>query len=331
MSLFDTVRHTEHDVQYQDFLGTIPFRYGAQAVDLRQLSYFVAVAEEGHLGRAAQRLCMSQPPLTRHIKAMETGLGVLLFDRTPRGMRLTEAGEALLRDAREILRMLHGAADRAQRVGTGQRGRLDIGLYGSATFGVVPRVLARFAEEHPEVDLTLHYAQTPAQVQALRQGRVQIFFERMLPKDPDIQAELVAREPLAVAVNQRHRLARQKTVDVAELRDETLRIGTSPNAASTVVELCRRHGFEPHFAPADSDVIMTTLLTAIGTDVALVPWSITHVQFPGIVYLPLGRHSSASMDLYCFHLRQERSPLLAAMLETIRTMRLDHRVATKRA
>ncbi len=300
-------------------------------MDLRQLSYFVAVAEEGHLGRAAQRLCMSQPPLTRHVKAMEAGLGVQLFDRTPRGMRLTEAGEALLKDAREILRMLHGAADRAQRVGTGQRGRLDVGLYGSATFGIVPKVLARFSQDHPDVDLTLHYAQTPAQVQALRQGRVLIFFERMLPKDPDIQTELVAREPLAVAVNERHRLARRKTVDVAALRGETLRIGTSPSAAATVVELCRRHGFEPHFAPADSDVIMTTLLTAIGTNVALVPWSITHVHFPGIVYLPLRRHSGATMDLYCFHLRQERSPLLAAMLATIRQMRPDNGVPDGRS
>jgi DNA-binding transcriptional LysR family regulator len=300
-------------------------------VDLRQLSYFVAVAEEGHLGRAAQRLCMSQPPLTRHVKAMEAGLGVQLFDRTPRGMRLTEAGEALLKDAREILRMLHGAADRAQRVGTGQRGRLDVGLYGSATFGVVPRILARFCEEHPDVDLSLHYAQTPAQVQALRQGRVLIVFERMLPRDPDIHTELVAREPLAVAVNQRHRLARQKTVDVSSLRDETLRIGTSPSAAATVVDLCRRHGFEPQFAPADSDVITTTLLTAIGTDVALVPWSITHVHFPGIVYIPLRRNGGASMDLYCFHLRQERSPLLAAMLATIRAMRPDNGVSDRLA
>lgn len=300
-------------------------------MDLRQLSYFVAVAEEGHLGRAAQRLCMSQPPLTRHVKAMEAGLGVQLFDRTPRGMRLTEAGEALLKDAREILRMLHGAADRAQRVGTGQRGRLDVGLYGSATFGVVPRILARFCEEHPDVDLSLHYAQTPAQVQALRQGRVLIVFERMLPRDPDIHTELVAREPLAVAVNQRHRLARQKTVDVSSLRDETLRIGTSPSAAATVVDLCRRHGFEPQFAPADSDVITTTLLTAIGTDVALVPWSITHVHFPGIVYIPLRRNGGASMDLYCFHLRQERSPLLAAMLATIRAMRPDNGVSDRLA
>src|SRR5205085_7234411 len=148
---------------------SIPFWYGAHAMDFRQLSYFAAVAEERHLGRAAERLHISQPPLTRHIKALESDLGVQLFIRTPRGMLLTEAGETLLKDAQAILGMLRSAADRAQRSGSGQAGRLDIGLYGSATFGVVSEVLTRFKAGYPDVDIALHYAQTPAQVLALRQ------------------------------------------------------------------------------------------------------------------------------------------------------------------
>jgi DNA-binding transcriptional LysR family regulator len=290
-------------------------------MDFRQLSYFVAVAEERHLGRAAERLHLSQPPLTRHIKALESDLGVRLFIRTPRGMVLTEAGETLLNDARAILGMLRSAADRAQRSGSGQTGRLDVGLYGSATFGVVPQVLSRFKHEHPDVDVTLHYAQTPAQILALRQGRVLIVFERLLPKEADIEVELVAREPLMLAVSERHRLAKQKSVDIGSLRHETLRIGTAPAEAATAVELCRRHGFEPHFAPVASDVIMATLLASIGSDVALVPWSITHVQFPGVAYLPLKPRTGAFMDLHCFYLRNERSPLCAAMLETVRSFR----------
>src|SRR5262245_32460687 len=114
-------------------------------MDLRQLSYFVAVAEERNIGRAAERLHLSQPPLTRHIKALEAELGLQLFVRTPRGMVPTQAGETLLKDAYGILGMLGKAAERAQRAARGQAGRLDIGLYGSAMFGVVPRVLASFA------------------------------------------------------------------------------------------------------------------------------------------------------------------------------------------
>lgn len=293
-------------------------------MDMRQLTYFVAVAEARHLGKAAGRLHLSQPPLTRHIKALERELAVELFIRTPRGMVLTQAGEALLKDARDIFGMMKSASERAQRAARGQSGILDVGLYGSAIFGVVPRVLTRFRNEHPGVEMKLHYAQTPAQIPALRQGRVLIVFERLLPpNDPDIEVELVAREPMLLAMSERHVLAKGKTVGIQALRNETLRIGTSPPEAAVAIELCRRHGFEPHFAPQASDVIMATLLTAIGSEVALVPASIANVQFPGIVYRPLKRGAQAFMDVHCFYLRGEHSPLLAAMLKTVREFRSE--------
>jgi LysR family transcriptional regulator, benzoate and cis,cis-muconate-responsive activator of ben and cat genes len=286
-------------------------------MDLRKLTYFVAVAEERHIGRAADRLCVSQPPLTRHIKSLETELGVDLFIRTPRGMVLTQAGQALLHDARNIFGLIDRAAERAQMAGAGKSGRLDVGIYGSATFGAVPTVLARFREENPDVEVVLHYAQTPAQVSALREGRVLIVFERLLPNEPDIAVELVAKERLLVAVNKQHRLAKKRVIPVTALRDETLRIGTSPTAAATVVELCRSHGFEPRFAATSSDVIMATLLTAMGPEVTLVPASMANVRFPGIVYIEL-EPTPAFMALHCFYLRNERSPLLASMLNTVR-------------
>lgn len=293
-------------------------------MDIRQLTYFVAVAEARHLGKAADRLHLSQPPLTRHIKALERELAVALFIRTPRGMDLTQAGEALLNDARDIFGMMRNASERAQRAARGQSGLLDVGLYGSAIFGVLPRVLSRFRNEHPGVEMKLHYAQTPAQLPALRQGRVLIVFERLLPpNDPDIEVELVAREQMLLAMSERHALAKGKAVDIGALRHETLRIGTSPAEAALAVELCRRHGFEPHFAPQASDVIMATLLTAIGSEVALVPASIANVHFPGIVYRPLAGAGQAFMDVHCFHLRGEHSPLLAAMLRTVRAFRAE--------
>lgn len=292
-------------------------------MDLRQLHYFVTVAEERHLRRAAERLHLSQPPLTRHIKALEQELGVELFVRTPRGMVLTNAGETLLRDARAVFGMVESAGERARRSGLGQLGRLDVGIYGSATFGAVPEVLNRFRARHPDVEIQLHYAQSPAQVSALRQGRVTIVFERLLPNDADIEIELVAREPLVVAVNENHRLAGLKSVEMTQLRTETLRIGNAPMEAARLVEMCHRHGFEPHFAPAASDVIMSTLLTAIGTEVALVPTSMTHVHFPGVRYIPLKASPDAYMDLHCFYLKNERSPLLYSMLDVVRAYRSE--------
>lgn len=118
-------------------------------MDLHRLTYFVAVAEEHHLGRAAGRLHLSQPPLTRQIKALEAEVGAQLFERTPRGMVLTHAGDTLLRDARFMFGMVEQAADRAHRAGRGKLGRLDVGVYGSAIFGIVPNILARFRARTP--------------------------------------------------------------------------------------------------------------------------------------------------------------------------------------
>ena len=192
-------------------------------MDFRQLSYFVAVAEERHLGRAAERLHLSQPPLTRHIKALESDLGVQLFIRTPRGMLLTEAGETLLKDAQAILGMLHSAADRAQRSGSGQTGRLDVGLYGSATFGVVPLVLTRFKAQYPDVDVTLHYAQTPAQILALRQGRVLIVFERMLPKESPLARAQMTHLRLYNSGEHPHQAQNPEVIDFKAMNTKSAR------------------------------------------------------------------------------------------------------------
>jgi DNA-binding transcriptional LysR family regulator len=291
-------------------------------MDVRQLSCFVAVAEERHLGRAAKRLSLSEPPLTRHIQALEQELGVQLFTRTPRGMTLTQGGESFLRDARGMFSLLGQAAERAQRAARGQTGRLAIGLYGTGVFGVVPQLLARFRRTHPDVDLSFHYAQTPEQVTALRQGRVLIVFERLLPSnEPDLEVRLVAREPLMVAMSDSHPLARRKVVDIKLLKGEKIILGSSPVAAATAVELCRRNGFEPQFAPAASDLVMASLFACLGAGVALVPRSITHVEFPGIAYRALKRDPAAFMDLHCYYLRGETSPLLQAMLTTVRALR----------
>ncbi len=290
-------------------------------MDLRQLNYFIAVAETRHLGRAAERLHLSQPPLTRQIQQLEAELGVQLFRRTPRGMELTQAGEELLRDAQNIRTLVAQAAERAQRAGLGQAGRLDVGVYGSAMFGLVPQVLSAFRARHPDVELVLHYAQTPAQLPALRQGRVHLVFERMLPEESDVEVELVAREPLLLGLSDGHPLAAQETVDVSALREETMLIGTSPSIAAMSLQLCRAHGFEPRLAPPASDVVTATLLAAAGLGVTFVPDSMSNVRFPGITYRPLHSRVEAFMELHCFYLRGEPSPLLAAMLETVRSFR----------
>jgi DNA-binding transcriptional LysR family regulator len=287
-------------------------------MDFRQLSYFIAVAEERHLGRAAERLCMSQSPLTRKIQALEAELGVTLFHRTPRGMVLTQAGQALLKDALNIRGMVQLASERAQRAGLGQTGQLGVGIYGSAVFGVVTQILVQFAREHPQVDVIINHEPALDQVAALRQGRVALVFERWLPDEDDIASELVAREPLLLAVSERHPLASRESVDVEDLREETLIVGAAPLMAAVALDLCRSRGFKPRFAPAVSDVVVATIQAAAGLGVSLVPASMTNVHLPGIAYKKLNAKSAAALEVYCYYLKGEDSPLFHAMLRTVR-------------
>lgn len=285
-------------------------------MDFRQLNYFIAVAQERHLGRAAEKLCLSQPPLTRQIHALEEELGAQLFTRTARGMLLTQAGEALLKDALNLRSMADSAAERARRAGRGQLGRIDIGVYGSAIFGIVPRVLAAFTAAHREVQLTLSQAPALEHADALRQGRVLAVFERWMPDDPAFGSDLVAREPLLLAMNEGHRLASRPSVGVDELREETLILGMAPTMAALAMRLCSSHGFEPHLAPPAGDITMTGLMAAAGVGVSIVPESMGNVHFPGVVYRPLDTRER--MDAYCYFMREETSPLLMALRETVR-------------
>lgn len=292
-------------------------------MDLRQLRYFVAVAEAGHIGRAAERLNLSQPPLTRQIHALEEELGTSLFRRTPRGMELTQAGAALLADARNIALLARQAGERAQRAGRGQIGQLDVGVFGSAMFDIVPRILARFGETHPAVKIVPHTAQAPQQVAALRQGRVAIVFERQVPREADIAVELVAREPIMLALPAGHRLARRKTVPVEALAAEALVVqaGAASLLTNTALNLCRVHGFEPAMLHEVGDLVTGTLLVASGQALCLVPASMRNVHFPGVTYRPIRARCDAFMELHCFYLKNDNSPLLAAMLDCVRTYR----------
>ena len=288
-------------------------------MDLRQLSYFVAAAEERHLGRAAERLHLSQPPLTRQIKALEEELGAQLFERTPRGMLLTPAGEALLQDARDIFRLVDHAAGRAQRAGKGTTGRIDVGLHGSAMFGVVPQVLSRFSQAYPEVQVSLHHGQGPQQIVAVRQRRVLIAFERMVPDESDLAVELVAQERLLVAMSSEHPFAGRDTVPVALLQAQPLVTASSRTGPTIALRLCRQAGFEPHFSHQAQDVVMATLMTAFSRQLALVPASMANVRLPGVTYVPLETPSPDTfMEVYCFYRKEEASPLLRSLLEVVR-------------
>lgn len=299
-------------------------------MDMRQLRYFKAVAEELNVTRAAQRLHITQPPLTRQIQALEHSLGVELFVRTSHGVELTEAGKTLLADARNLSSLVEQSIDRAQRAGRGDAGRLDIGFFGTSAFDILPRILAAYREAHPGVKLVLHPGQTPQQVQALRQGRVAVVFERQRPDEPDIACELVAEERVLVALPLSHRLARRATVSVEDLRDEPMVLpeGWSPQVGSMAVKVFRAHGLVPRDGPRCVDMTSGTLLVASGAGVFLVPASMAVLAMPGVVYRRLRSAGQERFDFHCFYLREPLSPLVSGLLAVVRRLRKRARSVT---
>lgn len=286
-------------------------------MELRTLRYFVTVAEEGNIGRAAHRLHMAQPPLTRQISGLEAELGARLFTRVPRGVILTQAGEILLRDAVSLLDLAAQAAERTRRAGRGEVGVLDVGIYGSAVLDVVPRLLSVFSSTHPDVEIVLHHAPKAEQIEALRQGRILVAFDRNLPTEDDLVLETVAREALLVALPSRHRLARRHGLAMTQLRDERFIGGVGGDAGATR-SLFEAAGFTPRVVQEVGDMMTAAALVASGMGIALMPESMRNLRLPGLVFKEL-LPRSAFIEVTCFYRRGNTSPLLQAFLETIRS------------
>src|SRR3954471_20944169 len=190
-------------------------------MELRHLRYFVAVAEELHFRRAAERLHVSQPPLSQQIRALERELGVTLFERNRRRVELTTAGEALLGEARGILAAVEHAVDLTQRVARGEAGALAIGFVGSAMYGRLPDVLREFHAARPAVQLRLRELPTGAALDALAEGRIDVGVVRPAQVEAGIAIDIVRREAVVVALPADHELAARRRLTLRELWGET--------------------------------------------------------------------------------------------------------------
>lgn len=294
-------------------------------MDLRHLRYFIAVAEEGNVGRAASRLHISQPPLTRQIQQLEAELGVALFIRTPRGMEMTEAGAHFLDEARNICSVLEQATERTQRAGQGKLGRLDIAVLGSSILDAIPKLLQSYKERFPDVKIVLHTMNKHEQVEALRQRRITVGFNRLLMPFPDITEELVTMEALMLAVNISNPLAQLESVPFTKLADHPLVLfpnGARPSFLDTVMGLCQSAGFMPQISQEVGDTITSVALVSSGFGVCLVPESACNLTLPNVVYLPVtGLPEPSRLDLSCMYRSDNRSPILAAFLEVVRDFR----------
>lgn len=289
-------------------------------MDLRQMRYFLAVAEERHIGRAAERLHMAQPPLTRQIRALEDELGTALFVRTPRGMDLTDAGAALLDEVPNLLALAQRARERTLRAGQGLSGRLDVGTFGSGVLDVIPRLLARFHAERPDVRIVLHNQTKAEQIDALRERRITIGFNRLVPPESDLVVETVLRERLVVALHERDALTDRTRLSLADLDDRPVILYPQqalPGLAQRVASAFAREGLRLRVEQEVEDVLTAVALVSSGFGLCVTTESSMSLRLPGVAFRPLDCEALRDIELACLYRRETPSPVLAAFLDVV--------------
>jgi DNA-binding transcriptional LysR family regulator len=259
-------------------------------MELRQLRYFVAVAEESHFGRAAQRLHMSQPPLSMQIKALEAELGVELLNRSTRQVRLTDAGGAFLEKARGILGAVKEAQDAARGAEHGMQGQLHVGFISSATLSLLPPSIRLFRERFGGVELELKELTSAQQVDALYEDEIKVGLVRLPMRAPGIRFEPVLEERLVVALPSGHVLEKLDRVSLEAIADLPLIFFTRqliPGFHAQIVELFQRVGAFPRVAQHAVHLQTIVGLVASGVGIAILPSSAERISREGVVYRAL--------------------------------------------
>jgi DNA-binding transcriptional LysR family regulator len=259
-------------------------------IDIRQLRYFQAVAEELHFGRAAARLAIAQPALSRQIQQIEEELGTPLLRRTQRRVELLPAGALLLGRARAIQQDLARAIADTRRTGTGELGRLAVGFIHSSTYGLLPSIIGRFRQVHPGIELELHELPIAAQHAALLRGTIDIGLLRVQAAPPELEVQAVLPDPFVLAVPARHALASRSRVQLKSVaadpfvmfpRDE------SPLFHARVQAMCEQAGFSPRVAQHATQIHTVVGLVGAGLGVAVVPASARNLHPRNVRFVQL--------------------------------------------
>ena len=249
-------------------------------MELRYLRYFVALAEELSFTKAAQRLHISQPPLSIQIAQLESEIGVALFKRTSRSVQLTSAGEVFLNDARSILDRIGAACDRARSVGSGMAGRIEIGLSGSQFQGPLPGLIAKYMQSHEGVSIVLHESRPADQLEELRRGSIDLSISRTPVNDDVLRSQLLFNDPIVLALPKGHRLSEASRIDLADLSaDPFIMLRTESSAfARLLFDGCIQAGFAPKVVQWVLEVPAILSLVSAGIGIGLIPRSVTNAR-----------------------------------------------------
>ncbi|MCP1106603.1 LysR family transcriptional regulator [Serratia nevei] len=258
-------------------------------MELRHLRYFVAVAEEQNFSRAAERLHISQPPLSRQIQQLEEDLGVLLFERGSRPLKLTEAGRFFYGHAQQFLAQSVELKSMTRRVGQLERS-LSIGFVASTLYGILPQLIRRFRTQCPEVAVSLHEMTTMEQIQALKEGKIDVGFGRIRYEDTNVRRIILRDETLMAALAADHLLANAPELTLRRLQTETLIVYPQtprPSFADQVLAAFRDHALEPHKIMEVRELQVALGLVAAGEGITLVPQCLYSLKRQDVIYKSL--------------------------------------------
>ncbi|GAB2669582.1 LysR substrate-binding domain-containing protein [Saccharopolyspora gloriosae] len=285
---------------------------------LNQLAGFVAVAEELHYGRAAARLRMTQPPLSRQIQLLERDLQVRLFDRSGRAVRLTPAGQAFLRDARRLLHEAENATLAVRRVPGGEAGVVRVGFTATSAYGMLGGVLETARERLPHVDVVLRELVTREQLDMLSSGALDLGLVRPPITRPELESRRLLAEPLLAALPAGHPLAEaEEPLGPADF-DAADVVMYSPTEAryfhELLVSVFREAHVSPHYTQHVSQVHTVLALVRAGLGIALVPSTATLLRFDGVVLRPVELPDPEPVELHLAWRGANDNPALGALL-----------------
>jgi DNA-binding transcriptional LysR family regulator len=288
-------------------------------MELRHLRYFRMVATELHFGRAAEKLHIAQPPLSKQIQQLEIELGFELFARTKRSVALTPAGEVFLVEVESIFKNLDRAIDIGRKTSRGELGQISIGFVGSATYNILPVILQQFRDLYPHVQIELHELTTDRQLIWLREGKIDIGLIRPPIIDSDVTVEIVFEEPLIVALPVNHQLATVEPVDLSLLATEPFILfprQLAPGLYDPIITICRAAGFSPMVVQECIQIQTIISLVSANMGVSIVPKSTQDIQRQGVVYKSI-LDDTPVVSIALIWRTNDDSPTVARLLEIV--------------
>jgi DNA-binding transcriptional LysR family regulator len=316
----------EYVVQYIFQAGLIPrsnqsknLRRPMISTDHRSLQLFLVLAEELHFGRAAARLNMSQPPLSKHIQRMEEELGVRLFERDQRNVRITSAGAAFVRQANQLLAQSARAVRAIQQIARGETGQIRIGFVAAAIFLKIDRLFQSIEQQVPGIEIMWQEMSTSEQVEAVALDRIDLGIAQRPQVSDMMGSQMVASVPLVAALPENHPLAQEAGVHLWQLaKDPFIMLPRTPAPGfhDLIIATCFKAGISPTICHYAKHLLSAVSLVAMGRGVSLVPQTLARATLPGVIFMPMKGEPSYAEYSVIWNTRNAL-PILPRVLEVL--------------